>query len=285
PSPCADLPIITNVDFQPFSAQIKRLIEATDLLGVSFSPKEKNEITTLLSSSDAKTAVPKLQALLDAHCLFGIQINPEMRVKVAQGPAKAELVEQGWRVFLVKVQNESGTTADLRAVSPNAVSAFDSGSANTASDKALKNAPKPEESDRWLDLQMFNSQPLRSQLSGLPLDYRIVQLYSRDAGKREARISFNVGQGTQDLGFRNDADVLFDCLPAQSVGLRIVDEHDQPTTASFVIHDAQQRIYPALSKRLAPDVASQPQVYRRHGDVLKLPTGEYTISFARGPEG
>ena len=66
-----------------------------------------------------------LQGILDRYCLVGVQINPEMRVKVAQGPAKAELVEQGWRVFLVKVQNDSGTTAELRVVSPQAMSLFD----------------------------------------------------------------------------------------------------------------------------------------------------------------
>ena len=38
----------------------------------------------------------------------GVNINPESRVKVARGPAAAELVEQGWRVFLVKVHNEGG---------------------------------------------------------------------------------------------------------------------------------------------------------------------------------
>jgi len=60
-------------------------------------------------------------------------------------------------------------------------------------------------------------QPLTPTLSGLALEYRIVQLYSRDAGKREAKISFNVGQGTQDIGYRNDVDVLFTSLPASDV--------------------------------------------------------------------
>ena len=46
--------------------------------------------------------------MLDARCLAGVNINPESRVKVARGPAAAELVEQGWRVFLVKVHNEGG---------------------------------------------------------------------------------------------------------------------------------------------------------------------------------
>ena len=42
------------------------------------------------------------------------------------------------------------------------------------------------------------------RLSGLGLDYRILEIYSRDSGQRSAKISFNVGQGSQDIGFRND---------------------------------------------------------------------------------
>jgi len=281
---CGDLPGVNNVDWQPFAAQVTRLIEAADYLGSSLGAEEKTSIRTLVESGDAKESVSKLQQILDRHCLFGVQINPEMRVKVAQGAAAAELVEQGWRVFLVKVQNESGTTAELRAVSPNAMALFESWSVKTASDEAFPDKPKPSPAVGWLDLQMFNGQPLKKSLSGLPLEYRIVQLYSRDAGKREAKISFNVGQGTQDLGYRNEADVLFNCLPGHEVVLRVQDEHDQPTTASFLIRDAQQRVYPSVAKRLAPDFAFQPQVYRSDGEILKLPAGQYTVSFSRGPE-
>ena len=72
------------------------------------------------------TTAQEIQRALDKHCLFGVHINPEMRVKVAQGEAAPELVEQGWRQFLVKVANESGTTAALKAESPNAQRLFNS---------------------------------------------------------------------------------------------------------------------------------------------------------------
>src|SRR5205814_4620221 len=135
-----------DLDLQPFSAQVTRLIEAMDLLGAPFSTEEKAAVHSSLDHRDAKAAA-KLQEVLDRHCLFGVSINPEMRVKVAQGPAKPELVEQGWRVFLVKVQNESGSTAALRAISPNARSLFDSGSANNASDQVLKKSAKANTND------------------------------------------------------------------------------------------------------------------------------------------
>src|SRR5213078_32737 len=93
--------------------------------------------------------------------------------------------------------------------------------------------------DLWLDLQMFMTQPFKRELSGLPLEYRIVQLYSRDAGQREAKISFDIGQGTQDIGFRNETDVLFTSLPARELVLHVLDENGKAAIGSFLIHDAQ----------------------------------------------
>jgi hypothetical protein len=266
----ATLPIEQNVEWQPFAAQVGRVIEAMDYLGSPLKPEEKKALETAMRDPGGETSAGKLQDILDRHCLFGITINPEMRVKVEAGPAKPELVEQGWRLFLVKVVNASGTTAALRASSPNA--------------QKLAGSTTEEIRDRWLDLMMFDQQPLEPALSGLKLEYRIVQLYARDAGKREAKISFNVGQGTQDLGFRSEAGVLFDIQPAREVTLRVRDESNQPTTASFVIEDAQGRVYPSRAKRLAPDFAFHHQVYRGDGEAIRLPDGDYQVSFSRGPE-
>jgi len=283
----AALPVVGEVEFQPFVAQVRRLIEATDYLGAPFSAADKAALNTAMASADHKAAVAKLQEILDRYAIFGVHINPEMRVKVAQGDAKPELTQDGWRQFLVKVANESGTTAPLAAVSPNAQSVHNVRAATTSSDRALRkggDAPTLKPADLWLDLQMFNNQPLRPTLSGLTVEYRIVQLYSRDAGKREAKIGFNVGQGTQDIGFRNEVDLLFTALPAPEITLGVKDENGKPTTAGFLIRDAQGRVYPSQAKRLAPDFAFHPQVYRMDGEKLRLPTGTYTIEFDRGPE-
>ena len=217
------LPEVHNVDLQPLKAQIQRLIQAKDYLGEPFSPKVKKQLSQALGQADANEAVAAVQQILDAQCLIGININPESRVKVKAGPAKRELVEQGWRSFLVKVNNLAGVTAELRASSPNS--------------RPHAGAPQSQIVDRWLGLSMHNSQPLTKTLSGLALEYRIVQLYSRDAGKRDAKLSFDVGQGTQDLGFRNEVSLLFDCKPARKVTLKVLDENGKPTTAGFVFRD------------------------------------------------
>ncbi len=121
---------------------------------------------------------------------------------------------------------------------------------------------------------MFNDRPLKQALSGLGLEYRIIQLYSRDAGKREAKISFNVGQGTQDLGFRSDVDILFQAEPAVTVVLGVRDEDGSPTTASFIFRDRMGRVYPSPGRRLAPDFFFHPQVYRSNGETVTLPPGD-----------
>lgn len=278
-------------DWQPFTAQIKRLTEALDYLGSPLDAKAQDSLNQAFTEKDIKGGIDRIQAVLDGRCLCLVNINPEMRVKVAPGAAKPELVEQGWRQFLVKVVNESGTTAALRAVSPNAVSVYSDeggGPKRSASDQFYRekgqNLALTDNAQLWLDLQTYDSQPLGKSLSGLPLEYRIVQVYSRDAGRREAKISFNVGQGTQDIGYRNDVDMLFTCLPARPIKLRVLDENDKATTAEFIIRDAQRRVYPAQAKRLAPDFPFHPQVYRSDGETVKLPDGSYTITFSRGPE-
>ena len=280
----APLPMVKGVEAQPLAAQVTRVAEALAYLGEPLPADELDALNAAAKAGDAE----KIQGLLDTRCLFGVNINPEMRVKVQQGPARPELVEQGWRHFLVKVANESGATSELQAVSPNAVSVFESGSAKNPSDTFFrpkgKTPPLTDPAQLWLDLQMFDKQPLQKSLSGLAVEYRILQLYSRDAGKREGKFSFNIGQGTQDLGFRNEVDVLFACAPAYAVTLRVRDENGQPTTAAFLIRDAQQRVYPSQAKRLAPDFAFHPQVYRADGENLKLPAGSYTMEFSRGPE-
>jgi hypothetical protein len=275
------LPIIEGVEAQPVKAQVRRLEQALEFLGEPLTAAQKSALDKALQETDASKAVTAIQQALDALVLAAVNINPESRVKVAAGPAAKKLVEQGWRVFLVKVHNEAGVTAQLQATSPNAspLHKRSTGSKNPAP------VVKPEDvPNLWLDLQTFDQQPLNAKLSGLPLEYRIVQLYSRDRGKREATIGFNVGQGTQDIGFRNEIAVLFDCEPAVKVVLDVTDDDGKPTTGQFIFRDKQGRIYPSRSRRLAPDFFFHDQVYRHSGESVLLPSGVYQVTYTRGPE-
>ena len=129
------LPLVEDLEWQPFNAQVSRVIEALSYQGAPLATQDKSALEKL-SGPDAAT---KAQEILDRYCLLAVDITPESRVKVAQGPAKAVLAEQGWKTFLVKVHNEAGVTTELRAVSPNAQSAFSGGAYRNPSDKEFKN--------------------------------------------------------------------------------------------------------------------------------------------------
>ncbi|HLY63101.1 MAG TPA: CehA/McbA family metallohydrolase [Terriglobia bacterium] len=266
-----DLPLVTQVEYQPLAAQVVRVLDALANIGDPLPAVDATELRRLSNgAANTSESIRDIQKILDRHCLVGVEINPESRIRVEQGAARPELAEQGWRAFLVKVHNQAGVTAVLAAHSPNA--------------GRLAGANDFEVQGKFLDLLMYDKQPMHPRLSGLELEYRILLLYSRDAGKREAKLSFDVGQGTQDLGFRNDVDILFVAKPASRVTLHISDFDGQPTTASFLIRDNLGRVYPSQAKRLAPDFAFQPQIYRADGESVLLPPGEYTFESSRGPE-
>ena len=275
-------PLVADVDLQPLAAQARRVFEAAEFLGEPFSKNDRDALDAAALRADRAQAVAKIQALLDARALFVVNINPEMRVKVAQGPAKAIAIEQGWRLFLVKVINEAGVTAPLRIRSPQAQAVYNS--TGNPPGKPPQPAGDPPFAERWTDIELFTKPPMKPALSGLAVEYALVSLFSRDAGKREARFSFDVGQGTQDLGFRNDCDVLFDCQPARAITLHVRADIGAPTTASFLIRDQAKRVHPSQAKRIAPDFWFHPQIYRADGEAVRLPDGKYTIECARGPE-
>src|SRR5579872_5092495 len=272
---------VADVEQQPLGAATERLIEALDYMGAPLTVADREALASASKETDPGKSVAAIQRALDAHCVAGVTINAESRVSVVEGPAKKELMQQGWRTFLIKVHNLAGITPELKIESPNLAPLYRRSTNRAAPDFVITPADVP---NRWLDAAMFNAQPLKPALSGLALEYRIVQLFSRDVGKREARLGFNVGQGTQDLGFRNAVPILFQCLPAVEVALRVLDFDGQPTTAAFVIRDKMGRVHPNPARRLAPDFFFHNQIYRADGESVHLAPGEYTVVVSRGPE-
>src|SRR5690349_24378346 len=90
------LPVAATVEHQPLAAQVSRLLEALDFLGEPLPADETSELKRLTgTAADRGQAVAEIQKILDRHCLAAVEINPESRVKVQEGPTKPELVEQG----------------------------------------------------------------------------------------------------------------------------------------------------------------------------------------------
>ena len=273
-----------TVELQPFAAQVTRLVAALDYIGAPLSVEDRQRIDEAITLP-ATSAVSQIVAILDARTLLDVHINPESRVAVTAGQADARLAADGWRTFLVKVRNDAGVTAALRVTSPNADRVFSRGARGFSMDsRPVQTITSRDIADRWLDLATFDKPPLTPTLSGLALEYRIVQLYARDAGTREASIAVDVGAGSQDIGFRNDTPILFRIAPSTPITLHVRDEHDRPTTAAFIVRDRDGRLHPSPAKRLAPDFAFHPQVYRSDGEILRLAPGTYDMEVTRGPE-
>jgi hypothetical protein len=150
-------------------------------------------------------------------------------------------MQHGWTSFLVKVNNDAGVTAQLQVESPNAATPLYAPSWNSRVEEN-KRLSAGQVANRFLELQVYRHRPLLPNLSGLKMEYAVLQVYSKDAGQREAEVGFNIGQGTQDIGFRNALSILFTVSPSVKVTFDIKDEDGSPSMASFLITDGIERV-------------------------------------------
>lgn len=285
-APVEKLAVIPDVPVQPIVAAGIRFEEALRYLGSGLSDTDSSRLKALADKEQTPEVAEAVQQILDPYCLAAVNINPEARVKVMRGPADAVLQQGGWRSFLVKVHNEAGTRAAIDWESPNAEPRLHVSSGRPE--------PKPENlispgeaANRYLELSFYESRPLTTALSGLPVEYKVLQVYTDEVGPREAKIGFHVGQGSQDVGYRNALTVFFDCKPSVKVKLKVDDQDGGPAMASFIIRDNVQRLvdtseHPALpldyrqSKALnepwaRPGLSAQPLV-----GVYPLPSRRIT---------
>lgn len=272
------------VDGQPLAANIDRLISALEYLGAPLPNETRDQLFQAGQHRDAK----KLQALLDPQVLVVVNINPEARVKAVRGAAPAVVQQAGYTPVIIKVVNESRGNQSLRIESPQAGPVY-AGVAKLSMQREHQEHLRENENtegrtDRFLSVEMFDMPPMSANLSGLEVEYAIALIYSSEKGRREATLSFDAGQGTQDLGFRGEVPVLFDVKPAVAVKLHVLDYDGKPTTGRFEFIDRQGHVFPPQAKRVAPDLFFQKQIYRADGEIVLLPPGEFTMYYGRGPE-
>lgn len=285
PAWAAEWETVYSVEKQPLVAATERLIEAMRYVGAPLTDEDVTRLKAAFQETNERESVKQIQDVLDPLCLAQVHINAESRVSAVEGNAPKELIQQGWTTYLVKVHNEARITPRLIVDSPQAGPVYMTGRGPRQRPQAEQKLVSPADAaQRFLDLEVFSKQPLKPNLSGLEVEYRILQIYSRDAGRREATLVFNVGQGTQDLGFRSELPILFESQPSVEVVLGVRDHDGQPTSAAFVIRDRQGRVYPNPARRLAPDFFFHEQIYRADGESVHLPPGEYTATVSRGPE-
>ena len=98
---------IAGIEPQPLLAQAIRLKEALSFLGSSFSKEDENRLMALQHQPLSQEIVKLVQNILDPYCLAMININPESRVKVLRGPAKAKLIQNGWISYLYSATDKT----------------------------------------------------------------------------------------------------------------------------------------------------------------------------------
>ena len=269
---------------QPLLANLKRVVSTLEFLGAPLP----ETIATRIQSFSTQDSVETLQTLIDPEVSFFVEINPEVRVKVAKRPGPIDLQQSAFTPLLVKVSNQSSSTQPLRILSPQAGPVYAGMSALSAQRmqrQGFRETETPEaDPSRFLQVALYERSPMSPHLSGLAVEYAIVLIYARDPGTLEATIGFDLAEGNQDLGFRGEVATLFQVQKGVQVKLEVLDVDGNPTTGKFVFRDLDGRVHPPQAKRLAPDFYFQEQIYRAHGSEVILPPGLFDVTYSRGPE-
>lgn len=105
-SAAQELDVVSGIAKQPLVAATKRLVSAMESAGSPFGSKTIAELEKAYRAEPDECCAA-IQKVLDPLCIAGVDINAESRVKCREGACKKELLEKGWRAFLVKVHNQS----------------------------------------------------------------------------------------------------------------------------------------------------------------------------------
>jgi len=187
----ADWPTVEIVSRQPLVAQVTRLEQALKHLGAPLSADSLAQLNEAKALAEDQAVAARVQQVLDPLCLAAVVLAAEQAPVVIPLNRTVPLEEQGWRTFLIKVVNPIESRARLRIDSPSA--------------RPLPHSPAEEVASRWMGLSMFDGQPLTPALTGLPLEYRIVEIFARDVGERKARIEFSAPVAGSSPGTRNSS--------------------------------------------------------------------------------
>ena len=150
--PPQKMPLVVDVEQQPLVSATRRVADALKFVGAPLKEEDKKSLEAAWAEPDEKKSIRRIQEILDPYCLIAVTINPESRVSVVEGPAAKELIQQGWRTFLVKVVNQAGITPVLRPESPNLGPVYLQGHGvreRPLKDSRLAIAPA-DVKDRWL---------------------------------------------------------------------------------------------------------------------------------------
>lgn len=288
-APAGDaLPMLSDADAQPQLELARRVFTVLERLGEPLPADELAAVEKQAAAGSLRQAAQAALRLLQPRVLVQLSISPESRVGARRVMPLAPLVQRGWRLFLLRIDNPAAVPGRVGVSSPQAlpVHGVEPPGAVAGGGLGVEQiaTTRGDMAERWLDIELHDAAPLPAALEPVPVDYKLIGLYARDAGRRSASLAFDIGPGTGDLAQRDRTTLHFSIQPARSVMLEVRDTDGQPVTCSWLVTDAQGRVLPAQARRTPPDFFFQRKVYRADGQTLTLPPGEYRVSTGRGPE-
>ena len=84
-----DLPMVLDVEFQPLSAQVRRVVEALDMLGQPLPRRGQGQARQGDRVGRRAAAVRAIQEVLDPLCLIGVDDQPREPGQGGPGPGRA----------------------------------------------------------------------------------------------------------------------------------------------------------------------------------------------------
>jgi len=240
--------LVEEVDPQLLLAQSEKVVEALSKIGSGLPSTATKRMEALQQQPHDQETVEKVQEILDPYSLAVVDIYEgtddayfkAKRMNVTRGPAKPILQQEGWSTFLVKVRNRAQTRKRLEAVSPNALPILHRSTYGPRTSEENK-LSAVQIANRFLEVVFYRNPPLQPKLSGSELEYAVLQIYTREQGKRTAKLGFEMGNGQGKMKLENAIDIEFDIQPAIKVVFDVKDEDNRPTIASFIITDGIER--------------------------------------------
>src|ERR1700730_12483318 len=101
---------------QPYFAGVTRILEALAGLGAPLAAADADHIAALANQNDS-AAVDAAEKILERYTLARFSLEADGTGRIAMGGVQRTLVEQGWRMFLVRTTNTGGLADSLNIAS------------------------------------------------------------------------------------------------------------------------------------------------------------------------
>ena len=138
--------------------------------------------------------------------------------------------------------------------------------------------------ERFIDVTFYEKAPMTPGLSSLDVKFKLLWIYTHRSGLQEATFTFDVGQGTQDIGFRAEIPILFGADAPVDLTLQITEADGTPSTARLVFRDLAGHVFPPQCQATGTGFLFSGADLSPPWAASSLPAGDYTLESSRGPE-